>query len=260
MSIPKITHQIWMQGFEKIPDKFKKNVENLHSLNEEYEHKQWDESMLRDECKKYSNECLERFNSFEQMILKVDLGRYVVLYNYGGISVDIDMEQLKPIRTLSDIESNKFIISKCAFPYNMIGMLNNAVIITPANNEILERIIETIINDKRKASDFFTKELHTQYVTGPKCINTILSNISIPYTIIDNKYFEPCSSDDIFCTVHKDAIMDHKHDGSWVSSYINVLLKILIFITRFFIYILLAIIAVFIFIYKRGGKKKGKRV
>ena len=188
MSIPKITHQIWMQGFKNIPDKFKNNVETLHSLNLEYEHKQWDESMLRDECKKYSEECLERFNSLEQMILKVDLGRYVVLYNYGGISVDTDMEQLKPIRTLPDINSNKFMISKCAFPYNIIGMLNNAVIITPANNEILEKIIETIINDKRKASDFSTKEMHTQYVTGPAFINNILQNISMPYTIIDNKY------------------------------------------------------------------------
>jgi mannosyltransferase OCH1-like enzyme len=258
--IPKITHQIWMQGFENIPDKFKKNVNDLHALNPEYEHKQWDENMLREECKKYSKECLERYDSFEQMILKVDLGRYVVLYHYGGISVDTDMAQLKPIQNLSDIESNKFMISKCAFPYNMVGILNNAVIITPANNEILEKIIETISNDKRKASDFSTKEIHTQYVTGPACINNILQKISMPYTIIDNKYFEPCSSDDIFCTVHKDAIMDHKHDGSWVSSYINILLKILIFIIRFFIYIVLAIILVYFIIFRRGGKKKGRRL
>jgi mannosyltransferase OCH1-like enzyme len=260
MNIPKITHQIWMQGFENIPDKFKKNLETLHRLNPEYEHKQWDESMLRDECKKYSEECLERFNSLEQMILKVDLGRYVVLYNYGGISVDTDMEQLKPIRTLPDIDSNKFMISKSAFPYNMVGILNNAIIITPVNNKILETIIEAIINDKRKASDFSTKELCTQYLTGPKFISDILTNISMPYTIINNKYFEPCSSNDIFCTVDKDAIMDHKHDGSWVSSYINILLKILIFIIRFFIYIVLAIILIYFIIFRRGGKKKSKRV
>ena len=260
MSIPKITHQIWMQGFENLPEKFRKNVDDLQRMNPEYEHKQWDESTLREECKKYSEECLERFNSFEQMILKVDLGRYVVLYNYGGISVDTDMVQLKPIKTLPNIESSNFMISNSAFPYNIVGFLNNAVIITPANNEILEKIIDTIINDNRKASDFFTKEMHTQNVTGPTLINNILKSISIPYTRIDNKYFEPCSSNDIFCVVDKDAIMDHKHDGSWVSSYINILLKIVIFIIRFFIYIVLTIVLLYIFIYRRAGKKRSRKV
>lgn len=252
--IPKISHQIWMQGFENIPNKFNKNVEKLHTLNLDYDHKQWDEKLLREECKKYSDDCLKRFDSFEQMILKVDLGRYVVLYNYGGISVDTDMVQIKPIKDTPHINSNKFIISKLSFPYKYVGMLNNAIIITPANHPILKDMIDTIINDKRTKNDFLIKELYTQHVTGPFFINERLSKTTIPYTVIDNKYFEPCNSNDILCSIDKDTIMDHQHELSWVSSYINIFIKLFILLLRFLPILILGIIIIVFNKYKKNKK------
>ena len=243
--IPKITHQIWMQGFENIPEKFKKNVEALHALNPEYEHRQWNESLLREECEKYSSECLERFDSFELMTLKIDLGRYVVLYNYGGISVDTDMEQLKPLSTLSYSELNGFTISKTAFPLKLFGFLNNAVIITPPQNNILKNIIDRIIADNRSVSDFSSNNSMVDETTGPRFINNTLSSINIPYTILDNKYFEPCSSLDYFCRVHKDSIMNHHHEGSWRSWY-NILSEVLLIL---FLRSLPFFIICFIFVY-----------
>lgn len=230
--IPKITHQIWMQGFENLPAKFKKNVDDLHRMNPEYEHKQWNETELREECAKYSKECVDRFDSFEQMIMKVDFGRYVVLHNYGGISIDTDMAQLKPINNTPDIDSDKFMISKLSFPYNLFGMLNNAVIITPPQHVHLKNMIDRISKDNRTKNDFLTKELYTQNITGPFFVNDVIANSNIPYTVLDNKYYEPCNSNDILCSVDKDSIMDHQHELSWVSSYINVILKIVILFMR----------------------------
>jgi mannosyltransferase OCH1-like enzyme len=242
--IPKITHQIWMQGFENIPEKFKKNVHDLHTLNPEYEHKQWDEKTLRNECSKYSDKCLERFDLIEQMIMKVDLGRYVVLYNYGGISVDTDMVQIKPIRNTPHIYSNKFIISKASFPLNKLGYINNAVIISPSHNEILKNIIDNIVNNNQKCSDFLTKEECVQNITGPVKVGNIIDKSNISHIVLNNKYYEPCSPLDVSCKINSDAIMDHRHEGSWVSPYLTYLAIIGIFILRNIIYIIIICILV----------------
>jgi mannosyltransferase OCH1-like enzyme len=262
MSIPKITHQIWMQGFENIPDKFKKNVSDLHKLNPEYEHKQWNENSLRVECSKYSKECVERFDSFSKMIMKIDLARYVVLYNYGGISVDTDMVQLSPIRNTPSIKSETFIISQSGFPYNLTGNYNNAVIITVPGNTIVKKIIDEIIANNKSCSKYIIKELCVHDITGPIHVTKVVKNSKEPHTVLDNKYYEPCTSIDIFCNTHKDSIMDHKHEGSWSAWYLSYILKIVTFILRFFIYIVLAIVLIFIFFYKKNNKsaKKSKRV
>jgi mannosyltransferase OCH1-like enzyme len=248
MSIPKITHQIWMQGFENIPEKFKKNVDDLHRLNPEYKHKQWDEKSLRTECLKYSTECAERFDSFDQMIMKVDLGRYVVLHNYGGISVDTDMVQLRSIANTPGINTDTFIIGKSGFPYNLTGYLNNGVIITIPKHTIIITVINEIINDTRKCSDFTTKESCVQVITGPKHITDIINNNKELCKILDNKYYEPCTSLDLWCKPVKDSIMDHKHEGSWVSPYILYIGIVITFILKNIIFILGLIIILYLYI------------
>lgn len=257
--IPKITHQIWMQGFDSIPDKFKKNIYDLHRLNPEYDHKQWNEHMLREECKKYSNECLERFDSLEQMITKVDLGRYVILYNYGGISVDTDMEQIKPLSNTPNINSDNFMISKMPFPFNNIGLVNNAIIITPPNHGILADAIYTIINDKRKRSDFLIKDYYTDHITGPYFMNNLLNNTNYLYIKLDNKYFEPCNSLDIFGSIYNDSIMVHRHEGSWRSWYMSLSEFILILFLRIVPFIVTSYIIYIIYRRVLGSLKSRRR-
>lgn len=47
-TIPKITHQIWLQGWKSLPPKFKGNVESLRTLNPGYTHMVWDESLFKE--------------------------------------------------------------------------------------------------------------------------------------------------------------------------------------------------------------------
>ena len=72
MTIPKITHQIWMQGWKNLPEKFQENVEILHEMNPGYTHMKWDEESLRIECSKFGADCLKKFDSFE-LFINIDL-------------------------------------------------------------------------------------------------------------------------------------------------------------------------------------------
>lgn len=226
--IPRITHQIWLQGWNALPPKFKGNVESLRTLNPGYTHMVWDEASLRDECRKLFPAVLAKFESLPYLVQKVDFGRLIVLYAYGGISVDTDMKSLKPIDTTPKIDTAELIISLSAFPGNMIGQTNNAIVLAKPHHPLLLELITRMTTVTAKESDFLTKELYLNGTTGPSLQNTFFYEHKGEIVFLDHRYYEPCFSVDPVCTPSKESIMDHKHEMSWISPWAKVLLKILI--------------------------------
>jgi mannosyltransferase OCH1-like enzyme len=217
--IPRITHQTWFQGWDVIPDKFQKNADNLAKLNPNYTHMKWDETSLRHECGKLGHEVVAKFDSFPHMIQKIDLGRYVVIYNYGGITVDTDMVPLKPIDETPGIQTGKLIVSGHAFPHKLFSTANNALIVAQPQHPFLKDLIHEIVKKEIPSDGLFNiGPLQVLITTGPYIFNSVLSNYRDSVIILDNIYFEPCAGIDILCFPGKEAIMDHQHYGSWIYS------------------------------------------
>ena len=219
--IPNITHQTWLQGWERLPDKFKHNVSLLDRMNPGFQHMKWDENSLRKECAKFSDAAKRKFDSFPYLIQKVDFGRYMVLYNYGGISVDTDMVSLKPIATTPNFLTRDFIVSSAAFPASMLGWINNALIMCTKHHPILLQLIESILHDNLQESDFSTKELYIDATTSPSKFNAIVKQHLHEILVLDHTYFEPCFSTDPICRPGHLSIMDHKHELSWFHGHLK---------------------------------------
>jgi mannosyltransferase OCH1-like enzyme len=225
--IPRITHQIWFQGWDKLPAKFQANADALARLNPNYTHMKWDEQGLRAECLKVGPEVAAKFDSFPLMIQKIDFGRYVVLYNYGGISVDTDMAQLKPIDMTPHIDTEEFIVSNIPFPTSYITKnINNAIIIVSPHNIIMNDLIMSIVQQTQIKDKYLTDSLYVMHTTGPIFFYTVINKYK-NIIKLDNKYFEPCFSSDPFCSVSAVSIMDHQHEQSWLPSYFNFIWKFL---------------------------------
>jgi mannosyltransferase OCH1-like enzyme len=237
--IPRITHQTWFQGWDVIPDKFQKNADSLAKLNPNYTHMKWDETSLRHECGKLGHEVVAKFDSFPHMIQKIDLGRYVVLYNYGGITVDTDMVPLKPIDEAPHLQTDKLIVSRHAFPHKLFSTANNALIIARPQHPFLKELIQEIVSkDMPDDSLFNIRLLQVQATTGPDMFNSVLSNYRDSIIVIDNIYFEPCAGVDPLCFPGKEAIMDHQHEGSWVYSGAKTLGTILFVLLYLIVFLL----------------------
>ena len=248
MPIPKITHQTWLQGWDSVPDKFKTNITNLETHNPDFTHMKWDEKSLREECAKISTATLAKFDSFKYLMQKVDLGRYVVLYNYGGVSVDTDMASFKSISSAPGFNDNDFIISYSAFPAYIIGWVNNALIMCKKHHPLLLDLITNITENDLKEEDFTTKELYIDATTSPSMFNrTILKN-SKDILILDNKYFEPCFSVDPLCKPTNDSIMDHQHELSWLHDNLKLLAQVVIILIYFLLFLLIPAILLYFFI------------
>ena len=106
MYFKKNIFQVWLQGYKNIEKKeFLNNVENWKNLNKDWVYTLLDDIGLRKICYTYSNKCGKIYDSVENMHLKIDLGRYVTIFLYGGMYADIDAFIMRPLNFSEDINN-----------------------------------------------------------------------------------------------------------------------------------------------------------
>lgn len=83
-------HQVFSECYQKTI-----NYCNIHG----YEHKLWTEEDIKSLLTKYPTYYTDLYNSFPQYIMKCDLARLLILYEHGGLYLDLD---LYPVKSLDD--------------------------------------------------------------------------------------------------------------------------------------------------------------
>ena len=93
--IPRIIHQTWKT--EQIPSKLIPWVKTWIGKHPDWEYMLWtDESARKLIHDKYPL-LLSTYDSYTEGIRKADALRYIILYEYGGVYADMDLESLRPI-------------------------------------------------------------------------------------------------------------------------------------------------------------------
>jgi mannosyltransferase OCH1-like enzyme len=211
-------------------------VEKLHRLNPDWEHKKWDEARLRKACEEYGSECATRFDAYEHFMQKVDFGRYVILYLYGGVTVDCDMEAFRSLSDLPEIEFSPLIVGKSndsVFETSMITFghvinddwfINSGFIATKARNPDVKRLVESCINDRTKREDYFSQVYFISSTTGPIRISTALkdSNMTILSPDVLESEYE-----------NEKTIFIHDHELSWTDGFNASLFKGYLFVKEY---------------------------
>lgn len=171
--IPKIIHQIWI-GPKPFPENCKKWQESWLKLNPDWEYKLWtnkDLKYLTLENQKY-------YDEEQNWGAKSDILRYEILYQFGGLYVDVDFECIQPFDWLHQY---------CDFYAGLLEVkrlkntarLANGIIACSQYHPLLEKLIEEIPNYRfekdllrRVGPDFFTTIVH-KYIQSIAGINII---------------------------------------------------------------------------------------
>lgn len=104
LRIPKVIHYFWIGG-NPMPDEYQRNVEGWKKLNPDYEIRCWNEDNYDFSSISY---CKEAYQAGKEYLMFVtDYARLDVLYRYGGIYLDTDVELLK---SLDELLHNKAFI------------------------------------------------------------------------------------------------------------------------------------------------------
>lgn len=90
--IPKVIHYCWFGG-KPLPALAKKCIASWKKYLPDYEIKRWDETNFDVNIIPYSKEAYEA----KKYAFVSDYARFWILYNYGGIYFDTDVEVIKPL-------------------------------------------------------------------------------------------------------------------------------------------------------------------
>lgn len=96
-SVPKIIHYVWLGGGEKKPEHVK-FMETWKKHLPDYELKEWNENNFDVNCCEFIKEAYEK----RKFAFVSDYIRLKVLYEYGGVYLDTDVEVLKPFDDFLD--------------------------------------------------------------------------------------------------------------------------------------------------------------
>jgi mannosyltransferase OCH1-like enzyme len=238
---PKIIHQIWLQGADVIPNKYKKDIEkikNAHGIyddrktNTEWKYMIWDEKRII-ELLKVNSKALEKYYKYEYLHQKVDFAKLFITWYYGGIFLDIDVQLQKPFDSIFEKYKNyDFIVSEINnnFIINLFtckklsNCLNNGIFISKAKSDIAKYLYENLTLSTIMPS----KMLKINFTTGPHRFNILIQKykkdnsrfnkskiIELPYD-----YFEPCSTFSN-CQITANTYTKHYHSQTWIPEYIN---------------------------------------
>lgn len=126
--IPKIIHYCWF-GDSKVPTLTKKCISSWRKCCPEYKIIEWNESNI-----KLDNWYLSFCYQNRKWAFLSDLVRLLVIYQYGGIYLDTDVELLKPLDSLLSFdafyafETNQYIATGLGFGavknnFSVLGMI-----------------------------------------------------------------------------------------------------------------------------------------
>ena len=245
MTFPKVIHIVWFQGAANISrPAFSTNVENWQVLNPDWKVNFLDDTALKAQCGLYSPAALQVYNAFRTMHQKIDFGRYVTLYNIGGIYVDMDAYAFRPLTynerirlLISNFElSGKPVLGLSSTSASSIEayvlskgasttFINNAVMMGSPQNPDLKRFIDQII-----ATAVANPAVGLQDSTGPlkfgEFFQSLMSQHHSQGDIVrfSANVFEPCSHDGA-CHINDDTVALHQYEMSWLSGYMRKIAK-----------------------------------
>lgn len=134
--IPPILHQTWKD--QAVPAGFRRYVRSWKRLHPNWQFKLWSDADLEEFVQSHYPGYRDLFHSYPLPIMRADLGRYLVLREFGGVYADLDVEAVASLEPLLDATDPIFAYeppSHAGLEFvqsrGFTRIVSNAVILTP---------------------------------------------------------------------------------------------------------------------------------
>ena len=206
--IPKIIHYCWVGG-NPLPKSAKKCIKSWKKYCPDYKIIEWNESNYDFTKNQYMKEAFEA----KKWGFVPDYARLDIIYEYGGVYLDVDVEIIKPLDSLlnysgfAGFESNRFIALGLGFG-------------AEPKNEIIKKL-----KDDYEQLHFLNDDGTYSYVASPHINTKTLEENGVKINgelqFIENFAFLPkeylCPKNFVTgeMTKTKNTLSIHHYDGSW---------------------------------------------
>jgi mannosyltransferase OCH1-like enzyme len=153
MAIPKIIFQTYKKRYTSLPEKAKQCAKKWQELNPTYEYRYFsDIDVYRFVEQYYGLDMLKLMKSFKVPVMKSDLWRILVIYEFGGIYSDIDTEPVEPLDNWIDLSKNFIVGIENGLHYTQWTFMAKRK--SPIVKSILDVILERCENIDYSKKDF----------------------------------------------------------------------------------------------------------
>ncbi len=173
MAIPRVIHQTWKTT--DIPDQYLDCVNSVKACNSGFEYRLWTDMDNREFIAAKCAWFLPIYDAYRHAIERADAVRYFILYTYGGVYIDLDMECLRPIEQL--LENADVFLSVEAGPNITDQVISNAFMACPAGHPFFLNIINNLGNNTRDDITF----ADVFNITGPDMVSRMYLRHSEDY-------------------------------------------------------------------------------
>lgn len=211
MAIPKIIHYCWFGGKEK-PTNVLRCIESWRKYCPDYIIKEWNESNLNIKENQYTRQAYEA----KAWGFVPDYLRLWIIYNYGGIYLDTDVQIVKSfdsllsLKAFAGFEDSKYVNLGQGFGAEKYFKL------LKFHMDLYEHLIYRNEDDtyNRKPSPQYTTDFLKNYGLQPN--NGMIQNID-GLTIFPQEYFCPKDFRTGITKITKATYSIHQFDASWYS-------------------------------------------
>lgn len=232
--IPKVIHYCWF-GRNPLPKSAQKCIDSWRKYFPDYEIKEWNEDNFNVNIISYTEEAYKS----KKYAFVSDFARFWVLYHYGGIYFDTDVEVIKPM---------KDIIERGSFMGIEVPSTSNAVVPAVAPGLGLgcksEHAVYRAILDYYKTLHFIDEKGDIVTTTVVKHTTDILIKYGLRATneiqevagiwIYPQEYFNPLDDATGRLNITNNTRSIHWYSKTWVSNYSPLRTMITRFIHRIF--------------------------
>lgn len=207
-TIPKVIHYCWFGEKEK-PQLIKSCIDSWKEELQEYKIIEWNEKNFDIEKFDFTAKAYKA----KKWAFVADYCRIWVLYNYGGIYLDTDMEVLKSL--------DKFTHNECFAGIERDKIINAAILGAKPNNKFIKNIISYYndINfaeyiedlDKITIPNIITELAVQDGYKGDKKIESVKNML----TIYSKEYFYPKNHSWEKANITEMTYTIHHYEGSW---------------------------------------------
>ena len=207
--IPKIIHYCWFGG-NPLPELAQKCIASWKKHCPDYEIREWNESNFDVTSCDYAREAYEA----KKWAFVTDYVRLKVLYNYGGIYMDTDVEVLESLDSLLEYTAVSGFESDSQIPTGLIAAHKNIPII----GELLKQYEFIHFIRKDGSQDLTTNVIritNTLLKYGLEQNNT-LQTIN-GFTLLPKDYLCPKDLKTGIISTTQNTLTIHHFEGSWLS-------------------------------------------
>ncbi len=176
----------------------------------DYEIKKWDESN-----KFFNSPAFDHAKKHKQWAFMSDIARLYILFECGGIYLDVDMEIVKPLEDL--LKKNDFIIGEES------KNVACGIIISQPRHPLIKKMIDCLESHQKKTSEF---------IPIPKLVDPVVREWrETEIFIAPKEYFYPYNPYDrerkvkqlMFSDIKDKTFTIHHYQKSWRSSFLDLL-------------------------------------